>query len=199
MKISHIALATLLLSPSLAFAATWQIDSSHSSARFKVRHMVVSWTHGTMGPVTGTMTFDKKNPAATKVEATIDVKAIDTDDAKRDEHLRGADFFDVGKFPTISFKSKKVKKAGQGKLKLVGDLTIKGITKEITLDVEGPSAVVLGPWGNLRTGINATTTIDRRKFNVTYGKVMDNGGLVVGDDVKIELDIEFTSKPPKKS
>ena len=198
MKITTLAIAAaLLLAPGLASAATWDIDASHTSARFRVRHMVVSWTAGQLGPVTGKLVYDPKKPKTFSVEATIDVKGVDTGDAKRDEHLRNADFFEVEKHPTLTFKSKTMKAAGKGKMKVKGDLTIKGVTKEVTLEVEGPTKAIKDPWGNLRMGAVATTTINRKDFGITYGQVMDNGGLMVGDDVKIEIDIEFMTKEPQ--
>lgn len=189
-----LALFTLLVAP-LAGAATWEIDSAHSGAHFSVRHMMVSNVRGDFGKVTGTVVFDAKNPKAAQVNATIDVSSINTREPKRDEHLRSPDFFDAAKFPTITFKSKRVEQAGEGKYKVVGDLTIRGVTKEVTLDVEGPAPEAKDPWGNVKSGATATTKINRKDFGLAWNKVLETGGVAVGEEVKITLDIELNKKP----
>jgi polyisoprenoid-binding protein YceI len=183
-----------VLAATAAPAATWDIDASHSSAGFSVRHLMITNVRGAFGGLKGSAEWDGKDPASVKVEATIDMATVDTGDAKRDEHLRAADFFDVAKFPTMTFKSKKAMAAGQGKMKIVGDLTLRGVTKEVTLDVEGPTAAIKDPWGNAKVGATATTKINRQDFGVSWSKTMDGGGLVVGDEVSVTIDLELKER-----
>lgn len=180
---------------SLSFAAEWEIDSAHSAAHFKVKHLLVSKVHGQFGDVKGKLTIDDKDSSKLTAEATIGVASVDTQDAKRDEHLKGADFFDVTKFPTMTFKSTKVTKNGK-KLKLIGDLTMHGVTKAVTLDAE-VAAPVKDFAGNPRRGLSATTTINRKDFGITWNKVLDGGAIAVGDEVNVEIDLELMtpSKP----
>lgn len=175
-----------------AQAAEWTIDSKHSSAGFKVKHMMVSNVQGQFGGVTGTADYDGKDIKSLKVDAEIDVASINTGEPGRDDHLRNADFFHVEKFPKITFKSTKVVPAAGGKFKLIGDLTMHGVTKPVTLDVEGPSPVMTDAKGNSRVGASATTILKRKDFGITYNKVLDNGGVSVGEDVKVDLEIEMT-------
>jgi polyisoprenoid-binding protein YceI len=175
-------------------AATYEIDASHSNASFTVKHLMVSNVRGDFSKMSGTVAYDPKNVAATKIQATIDVNSINTRDAKRDDHLRSADFFDAAKFPTMTFQSKRVAPAGNGKLNVVGDLTLHGVTKEVTLVVEGPTPEVKDPWGGTRMGASATTKISRRDFGLTWNKNLDTGGVVIGDDVNITLEIEMVRK-----
>jgi polyisoprenoid-binding protein YceI len=177
-----------------AAADTWVFDASHSGAYFSVRHMMVTNVRGSFGKIDGSVEFDGKNVAAMKVQATIDASTIDTRDPKRDEHLRSPDFFEVANHPTIEFRSKKATPAGEGKFKLVGDLTMRGVTKEVTLDVEGPTPAVQDPWGNTKVGATATTTVDRKDFGIHWNKTLDAGGVVVGDEVKITLDLQLVKK-----
>lgn len=189
--------ATLLLTGSaLAFADTWNIDGSHSSAQFSVRHLMISNVRGEFGKVSGTLNYDPADPKKATVEASIDVSSITTRDEKRDGHLKSPDFFDVAKFPTITFKSKKVEAAGKGKLKVTGDLTLHGVTKEVKLDVAGPSAAIKDPWGLERGAASATTKINRKDFGLTWNKALETGGLAVGEEVSITLDIEFVKAVP---
>jgi polyisoprenoid-binding protein YceI len=169
---------------------TYEIDSTHSSAHFSVRHLMVSNVRGEFTKVSGTVKFDPENPSASSVEATIDANSISTRDPQRDGHLKSAEFLDTEKFPTITFRSKKVEiHAGGGKV--TGDLTIHGVTREVTLDVEGPSAEVKDPWGKQRIGASATTKIDRKEFGVVWNSPLETGGVMIGDEVKINLDVEF--------
>ena len=183
--------ATAVVAPAFAQTATWNIDTSHSAAHFAVRHMMVSTVRGDFGKTSGTIEFDGKDVKSIKAEATIDVATVDTRDPKRDEHLKSADFFDVAKFPTITFKSKRAEAAGPGKFKLVGDLTMRGVTKEVTLDVEGPTTAIKDQRGNSRVGATATTKINRQDFGVSWNRTLDAGGLVVGDEVTISIDLEL--------
>lgn len=177
-----------------ADSTTFEFDPAHTSAQFAVKHLVVSTVRGHMGQVAGTLQFDAADPAKSTVEATIDVRGIDTNDTKRDEHLRAPDFFDAAKYPTITFKSKSAERVGEGKYKVTGDLTIKGVTKEVVLDVEGATKPFKDPFGNIKLGGVARTKINRQDFGVSWSRTMDGGGLVVGDDVEIIIDIELKQK-----
>jgi len=171
-------------------ADAWQIDASHSSASFSVSHMVVGTARGRIGGIAGTVTFSPKNITKAKVDVTLDAKTVNTDDEKRDAHLRSADFFDVEKHPKIRFVSKAVKKAKGGKWDIVGDLTMRGVTKEVVL-TGTVSDVVKSPWGKLVVAVSAATKINRHDFGVSWSKKLDAGGLVVGDEVTISLEIEL--------
>lgn len=177
-----------------ASAATWQIDPAHSGANFSLKHMMISTVRGDFSKVTGTVEYDGKDVSTIKADVTIDASTVDTRDAKRDEHIKGADFLDVAKFPTITFKSKKVVPAGPGKLQLVGDLTIHGVSKEVALDVEGPTPEVKDPWGNLRTAASGTVKINRQDFGVKWNMPLGTGGLVVSNEVAITFDLEVIRK-----
>jgi len=181
-------LAIILLSAA-AYGAEYTIDSAHSSAGFGVRHMMVSTVPGHFSKVTGAVSYDPKNLATAKVEATIDATTIDTREPKRDAHLKSPDFFDVAKFPTITFRSTKWSNPA-GKLKIAGDLTIHGVTKPVVLDVEGPTAEVKGAGGVMMIGASAATKISRKEFGLTWNRLMEAGGAVVGDEVTITLNIE---------
>lgn len=191
--ITIIALLILII-PALSSAATWQIDPDHSSFQFKVRHLMVSNVKGDFTKVKGVVTMDEKDLANLKVDLTIDAASVNTGHAKRDEHLRNADFFDVAKYPTITFVSKRAEKAGPDRLKVTGDLTIHGVTREVTVDVEGPTQEVKDPGGNLRRGATATTRINRKDFGLTWNRVLETGGVVVGEDVNISVEIELVRK-----
>jgi polyisoprenoid-binding protein YceI len=175
-----------LILPAAAETQSWNIDGAHSSAQFSVRHMGISTVRGAFTKLSGTVQYDATNPIKTTIDATIEAASVDTRVEMRDNDLRGPNFFDASKYPTLTFKSKKVEEAGPGKLKVTGDLTIHGVTKEVTLDVEGPSAPVKDPRGNLRVGASASTTINRRDFGV------NGAAAVVGDDVPITIDMELT-------
>jgi len=175
-----------------AQAATWTVDPGHSAATFSVRHMVVSNVKGEFAGPVGTATFDPKDLSTLRVEATIDARTINTRNPDRDKDLRSDLFFDVSKYPKITFKSRSVTVEAAGKLKVLGDLTIKGITKPVTLEVEGPTPEIKDIWGSRRIGATATTTINRRDFNIVYNRLLEGGGAVVGDQVSISLDLELT-------
>ena len=167
----------------------WRIDTSHSAANFSVRHNVVSTVRGQLGPITGTIEYDGKDVTSVKADVTIDVTKINTQNTNRDNHLRTDDFFNVEKFPTMTFKSKRVEAAGDGRFKLVGDLTIRDKTNEVVLDVEGPSPIVKGPRGVL-TGATATTKISRQAFGVLWNRMIE-AMPVVSDEVTITIDLEL--------
>jgi polyisoprenoid-binding protein YceI len=180
----------LSASPALAEPASYQIDTAHTLASFTVRHLVISNVRGEFGKTVGSAVIDLADPTQSKVEVTIDVTSIDTREPKRDAHLKSADFFDVAKYPTMTFRSTKVERAGEGKLTVTGDLTIKGTTKSVVLDVTGPTKEIKDPQGNLRCGISATTRINRKDFGVNWGPVIE-AGPVVSDEVHIDIDAEF--------
>ena len=188
-----LAFAVASIAPSLAAASEWDIDSSHSTAQFSVRHLMISNVRGEFSGVKGAINLDDKDIAKSTVEATVDATTINTRDEKRDGHLKSPDFFDVAKFPTLSFKSSKVEKAGKDKYKVHGDLTIHGVTKAVVLMVEG-SAEQKDPWGNTKRGFEATTKVNRKDFGLTWNKALETGGVVVGDAVAITLDLEVAKK-----
>ena len=177
----------------MANAASWDIDAAHSSASFKVRHMMISDVRGEFGPVSGKISFDPKDLAKSSLEFTVDVKGIDTRDAKRDEHLRSPEFFDVASFATATFKSKKIAAAGKNKLKVTGELTIHGVAKEITVDADY-SDEMKDPWGNTKMGAQAVFKINRQDYKVSWNKALDKGGVVVGDEVEVTLALELQPK-----
>lgn len=189
-----IAAFGLMVPSANAAADDWSIDPMHSAAHFSIKHMMISTVRGGFGKVTGTVNYDGKNLAKAKVNATIDVKSINTGEDKRDEHLRGKDFFETEKFPDITFKSTGIKPKGKGKFAMTGDLTMHGVTKPVTLDVEGPSQQIKDKQGNSKVGFSATGTIKRKDFGVTYNSVLDGGGVALGEEVPITLDVEL-SKP----
>ena len=185
----------LLLSASLASATVYKIDPVHSEVGFAVKHLMVSTVRGKFTKFEGTVEYDPANVAASKVDVKIDASSIDTSNAKRDAHLQSADFFDVEKFPAITFTSKKVEGA-PGALKVTGDLTMHGVTKEVVLDVDGPTDAIKHPSGMNVRGASATTKVDRKDFGLTWNKALEAGGVMVGDEVKITLDLEMDEAPP---
>jgi polyisoprenoid-binding protein YceI len=180
-----------------AQATTWNIDPAHTHSSFTVRHLVISNVRGEFGKTTGTLQLDEKDLSRSSVEATIDTSSIDTRVADRDTHLKSPEFFDVQKYPSMTFKSTKVEKAGKGKLKVTGNLTIKDVTKPVVLNVEGPTAEIKDPWGNTRRGISATGTINRKDFGLNWSKTVE-AGPVVGDEVKIEIEAELLKAAGEK-
>lgn len=188
--ISTLAVLTLLALPVLAQAATYNIDPEHSNTGFKVRHLMVSNVKGSFGKVQGTVVIDDKDITKSTVNVSIDTASIDTGVAKRDNHLRSPDFFDVAKYPTMTFVSTKVAKNGSG-LKVSGNLTLHGVTRPVVLDVEGPSAESKDPWGNFRRGASATAKIDRKDFGLVWNKALETGGVAVGDEVHIMIEVEM--------
>lgn len=189
--IASISTIIALALPAFAFAATWTIDPDHSNVGFKVRHLMVSNVKGSFDKHTGIVEINDKDITKSKVEVSIDTNSINTNVQKRDEHLRSADFFDVAKYPAMTFVSKKVAKAGKDKLKVTGDLTLHGVTKQVVLDVEGPTKESKDPWGNIRKGATATTKINRKDFGLTWNKSLETGGVLVGDEITINLEVEM--------
>lgn len=186
------AVATLVL-PTLGQASTWEIDPAHTSAQFAIRHLMVSTVRGDFRKVSGKINLDEQDATKSTVEATIDVASVDTGIAKRDDHLRSPDFFDVAKYPTMTFKSKKIQKgSGDGNYKITGDLTLHGVTKEVILDFEGNLKPVKSPQGKTLIGGMATTKINRKDFGLAWNAALETGGVAVGEDVTITIDIEMT-------
>ena len=195
--IRALAIAALALLPAAARAQTqaWEADPVHTHIGFGVRHMMVSNVKGEFKKYTVKVQTEKDLTKST-VDVTIDVASIDTGNAKRDGHLKSPDFFDAAKFPTITFKSKKIAKAGKDAFKVTGDLTIKGKTKEVVLAVKNFVGPIKDPMGTLRSGLEASTKIDRRDYGVSYNAALEGGGLAVGNEVTINLEVELTQ--PKK-
>jgi polyisoprenoid-binding protein YceI len=189
--VSAIALLTSL--SALAQTSTWNIDPAHSTAQFTVRHLAISNVSGNFTKVTGSVVLNDKDITQSQVSASIDVSSVDTRVEARNKDLKSPNFFDVEKYPTIEFKSKRIVSSG-GRLQLIGDLTIHGTTREVTLDIDGPTPELADPWGNSRRGISATTTIDRKDFNLVYNNLLKTGEAVVGDNVKIQIDAEIVKK-----
>jgi polyisoprenoid-binding protein YceI len=168
---------------------TYEVDPVHSSVHFSVRHMMLSNVRGEFTKISGTLKLDAQNPANSAVEVTIDASSINTHDAQRDTHLKSADFLDVEKSPSLIFRSEQiVPHQGGGTIK--GDLTIRGVTREVTLDVEGPTPEVKDPWGKQRIGASATTKLNRKDFGLTWNSALETGGVLVGDEVKITIDVQ---------
>lgn len=188
------AVALLLMLPAAVPAGTWELDSAHTAVQFKVRHLMVSNVRGDFEKVSGKITYDGDDISRSSAEITIDANSINTRVAKRDKHLKSPDFLDAEKYPLLVFQSKKVEKAGKGKLKVTGDLTIRGVTREVVLDVEGPTPPVKDPQGKKHVGGTASTTINRKDFGLTWNKAVEAGGLVVGDEVEIIIDIEIVQE-----
>src|SRR4051812_40916379 len=169
----------------------WVVDGSHSNASFSVKHLMITNVRGEFHKVEGVVSWDPAKPEATTIEATVDVSTITTRDEKRDGHLKSPDFFDVEKYPTLTFKSKSVKVKGKEELSVTGDLTIHGVTKEVVLEVEGPSAPTSDPWGNVRIGATATAKVKREDFGLSWNAALEAGGVLVGSEVKITIDVSL--------
>jgi polyisoprenoid-binding protein YceI len=189
------AASFLVLSPALALASTWDIDPAHTTVEFSVRHMMVTTVKGQFQKVKGTVELDEKDATKSTVEASIETASIDTREAKRDGHLKSADFFDAAKFSTITFKSTKIEKAGKGKFKVTGDLTMHGISKPLVLTVEGPSAPMKDPFGRTVRGVMASGRLNRGDWGLTWNKALDTGGVLVSDEVKLDINAELAERP----
>src|SRR5262249_43313259 len=170
---------------------TWNLDPAHATAEFKVKHMMIANVKGQFSKVTGVLVHDESDSRNSRVEATIEASSIETREPQRDAHLKSADFLDVEKFPTLSFKSTDIQASGDGELKVQGELTIRGVARKVTFAVEGPTPPTKDPWGNTRIAISATTKINRKDFGLTWNAALETGGILVGDDVTITLDVEF--------
>lgn len=188
-----VAISVFASFSALAQTADWTIDPAHSTAQFTVRHLGISNVSGTFNKVSGTVALNEKDITQSQVNASIDVNSIDSRVENRDKDLKSPHFFEVDKYPTIEFKSKRMVKSGD-KLQVIGDLTIHGTTHEVTLDGDGPTPEISDPWGNARRGFSATTTINRKDFNLTYNNVLKSGEAAIGDTVKIQIDAELVKK-----
>ncbi len=170
---------------------TWNTDPAHSVAEFKVKHMMISNVKGQFAKVTGSLTLDESDLTKSKVAASIEASSIETRDAQRDTHLKSADFLHVDKFPTLSFNSTRLSLIRDGELAVEGDLTIRGVTRKVVFNVEGPTPPTKDPWGNTRVGVSATTKINRKDYGLTWNAALETGGILVGDEVTITLEVEF--------
>lgn len=188
---------SLLMSGALS-AETYQIDAAHSMAGFTVRHMMVSNVSGAFSKLSGTVEFDPNDLAQSRVEVNIEAGSVDTRNSGRDNDLRSANFFDVANYPAITFKSSKIEKAGEDKYRITGDLTLHGVTRQVVLDVDGPTPEVQTQ-GRYRMGASATTKINRKDFGINWSRAMDNGGVVVSDEVRINIDVELVRRPQPTS
>jgi polyisoprenoid-binding protein YceI len=184
----------LFILPSMAAAATWRIDPEHTSIQFTVRHMMISNVKGVFHKFNGQFEIDDKETTNTRASAVINVASIDTGIEKRDEDLRSPNFFDVAKYPSMTFVSKKIVRTGANSFKMTGDLTMHGVTREVVLDMEGLETVVKDPWGNMRRGATLASMVNRKDFGLTYNKLLETGGMVVGDEVRINIEVELIRK-----
>jgi polyisoprenoid-binding protein YceI len=172
-------------------ATAYTIDPAHSNATFKVRHMMIANVRGEFGKVAGAVRFNSAHPETSEIKAEIDVNSINTREPQRDDHLKSADFLDAANHPVIRFQSKKVEPVQPGTYKVTGDLTIRGVSREVVLMVDGPTPEAKDPWGNLRSGAEATTKISRKDFGLTWNQALEAGGVLVGDEVNISIDVEL--------
>jgi polyisoprenoid-binding protein YceI len=186
-----IIIVAALLAPLPIFAATYNIDPAHTTIGFKVKHLMISSVKGVFDKFKGTVNIDEKDITKSKIDVLIEMASVNTNITKRDDHLRSPDFFDVARFPTMTFVSTKVEKAGADMLKVTGNLTIKGVTRQVILHAEGPTGEIKSPLGDVRRGASAAATINRQDFGVSWSKKLDGGGLVVADDVYISIDTEL--------
>ena len=191
LRSSALGFALLILPALHAQQGSYRIDPLHSLAQFSVRHMMISTVRGQFGGVRGTIQYDPKNPAATNVEATIDCTTINTGEPKRDSDLKGEEFFNVKKYPVMTFRSKQVAVSSPGHLKVTGELTINSITRQVVLDLEGPTDPIKDTQNHSKIGASATTKISRKEFGILYNPILETGGVAVSDEVSIVLDIEL--------
>jgi polyisoprenoid-binding protein YceI len=193
MKLSNAVLSAALLLSATAYAGEWEIDPSHSQAQFGVKHMMVSTVRGEFQKLSGTVDYDEKNPTAAKIDVTIDASSINTREPKRDAHLKSPDFFDVEKNPNITFRSTKVEKAGKNKFKVTGDLTMRGVTRPVTLDTELTNTQK-DMMGRTVRGVSAIGKLNRKEWGLEWNKAIESGGVLVGDEVKLQIDAELVAK-----
>lgn len=177
---------------------TWTVDPAHAEIGFAVRHLMISTVRGRFGAVSGTVTVDEQNPHNSKVDVTVDIGSIDTRQEMRDNHLRSADFFDVEKYPTMHFVSKRIEGDLKGEFRVLGELTIRGITRDVTLNatLEGRTK---DPWGNERAGFSASGKINRHDFGLNWNQALETGGVMVGDEVKLTIDVELVHQVAEKA
>ena len=182
---------TLAMPQTTTTTTTWNLDPAHSVAEFKVKHMMISNVKGRFAKVSGTLTLNESDLADSQVEASIDAPSIETGDAQRDAHLKSVDFFDVAKFPTLSFRSTRIRFVREGELTVEADLTIRGVTRKVLFSVEGPTPPAKDPWGNERLAVSATAKINRKDFGLTWNAPLESGGILVGNEVTLSLDVQF--------
>jgi polyisoprenoid-binding protein YceI len=188
---------TAVTAPSQSTKTTeWNIDPAHSAAHFSVRHLMISNVRGEFSKLSGNVVLNPADLTRSSVEVSLDTSSINTREPQRDEHLRSADFFDVANHPSITFRSKRITATGPEQFKLAGDLTIRGVSKEVTFDVEGPTPPIQDPWGNLRSGVSATAKINRKDFGLVWNALVEGGGVMVGDQVSITIEAELVQKAP---
>lgn len=187
-------LSLALLAPFNVLAATYSLDPAHTTIGFKVKHLMITNVKGVFEKFTGAVVIDEKDITKSKVNVSIEIASINTNIAKRDEHLRSGDFFDAAKYPVMTFDSTRVERTGADKLKVTGNLTVRGVTKQVVMTVEGPTGEIKSPFGDLRRGASATATVNRQDFGVSWNKKLDGGGFVVGDDVSISIDTELVKQ-----
>jgi polyisoprenoid-binding protein YceI len=192
MKLFVLLLA--MAAPIVLRAEEWQIDSGHSAAQFAVRHLMVSTVRGHFGKLTGTVKYDPAKPSEASVYAEVDASTIDTREAKRDDHLRGEDFFDVAKYPKIIFRSTRIEPLGEGKFRMTGDFTMRGVTRPVVFDVDGMPPPTKDQRGVIKTGATATAKISRKAFGMTWNRLLEAGGVTVGDEVTITIDVELRQR-----
>lgn len=193
-RLFALIISLALLAPLSALAATYNLDPLHSAIQFKVKHLMISNVKGVFEKFKGSVVIDDQDITRSKVNVSIETASLNTNMSKRDEHLRSPDFFDVAKFPAMTFVSTKVEKEGPGRLKVTGNLTIKGVSKPVVLTVDGPTAEIKGTQGESRRGASATATVNRHDFGISWSKKLDGGGLVVADDVHIGIDTELVKQ-----
>lgn len=192
--ITTISTIIALSLPGLALASGWTIDQDHSNVGFKVKHLMVSNVKGEFRSFNGTIEIDDKDVTKSKIVVNIETPSITTGVNRRDDHLKSPDFFDVAKFPLMTFVSKRVQRVGNDKLLVYGDLTLHGVTREVAMEVEGPTKAYKDPWGNIKRGASATARINRKDYGLTWNKAIESGGVVVGDEVAISLEVELLQK-----
>jgi len=194
-----IAGLTVPVCPALARAGTWEIDPAHTSVQFSVRHLMINDVHGEFTKVAGTIAGDQAKPTAARIDVSIDAASIDTRNAKRDEHLRSADFLDVSTYPSIYFHSTKIEPAGAGKWRVTGGLTLHGVTRDVVLEVTTAAAPIKDPSGKMRAGGHVQTAINRQDFGISFNKSLDGGGVLVGNEIAITIDVEAIENPPQET
>lgn len=194
MSVSNVSGTSSNKAPQTPTQTVWDVDPSHSAAHFKVRHLMVSHVRGTLGAVSGTVTLDAGDITRSRVDVRIDARGIETRDDKRDEHLRSADFLDVANHPYLTFVSKQIRNERSGRLTVEGDLTIRGITRPVTLEVDALEDAVTDPWGNVKRGASARASINRKDWGLEWNVALEAGGVLVGEQVAIEIEVELAQR-----
>ena len=199
LPVSLLAGLAIAATAGVAQASDWEVDPAHTTATFSVRHLMVSSVEGRFEKVSGNVVLDDANPARSSVDIAIDAGSINTGNGQRDGHLKSPDFFDVAKYPKLDFKSKKIEKAGAGKFKVQGDLTMHGVTRPVTLDVEGPTAAIKDPMGRMVRAVVARGKLNRKDWGLTWNKALEGGGVLVSDEVQLEIHTELVEAAGKSA